>query len=69
MKIEIISLLFNKLKEIDKTYNDYLNLLDESKTVYTEDYIKYKLNELRSQRWLLEDIIKEINEILESKGE
>lgn len=69
MKIEIISLLFNKLKEIDKTYNDYLNLLDESKTVYTEDYIKYKLNELRSQRWLLEDIIKEINELLESKGE
>lgn len=51
--------LYTKLKALDKDYNDYLNRLDMTNNVYSEEYLKNKLNELRSQRWLLEEIIEE----------
>ena len=58
-----------KMKELDKEYDKYL-WFSESPNHYglSEDYFDKRLNEIRLQRWMLDDIINEYNN-LESKGE
>lgn len=55
-----ISYLYNKMKEIDKEYNKYLEFLESPyKYGVSGEYFEKRLNEVRLQKWLLEDIINE----------
>lgn len=55
-----ISYLYNKMKEVDKEYNKYLEFLESPyKYGVSEEYFERRLNEVRFQKWLLEDIINE----------
>lgn len=52
-------LVVRKLREITREMKDYLEMLENGKSSFTDYYIEERIKELRCQKWVLEEVLEE----------